>query len=172
MKVDLSAEIFDRDGGRIYVPNTEPIPPADRHKVTPERYDKEPVQITAAKAICFALDQNPNRDKPLGLREMYDRVELADRILRQIAAGAALCRAAEAPTADDPVPWEQLEDVAHRLIALGVRQQERELLAREHASMQRTYMEARRDELRHYVELAVRTIEPLYQALGRDGQLI
>ena len=82
MKVDLSAEIFDRDGGRIYVPNTEPIPPADRHKVTPERYDKEPVQITAAKAICFALDQNPNRDKPLGLREMYDRVELADRIYR------------------------------------------------------------------------------------------
>jgi two-component system NarL family sensor kinase len=58
--------------------------------------------------------------------------------------------------------------VALLLIALGVRQQERELLAREHASMQRTYMEARRDELRHYVELAVSTIEPLYQATDRS----
>ncbi|UXH80462.1 cache domain-containing protein [Roseateles amylovorans] len=48
------------------------------------------------------------------------------------------------------------------LIAMAVRQQERALLAREHAAVQRTYMEARRDELRHYVELAVSTLQPLY----------
>ncbi len=49
------------------------------------------------------------------------------------------------------------------LIAVAVRQQERTLLAREHAAVQRTYMEARRDELRHYVELAVSTLQPLYR---------
>lgn len=54
------------------------------------------------------------------------------------------------------------------LIALAVRQQERELLAREHATMRRAYMEARRDELRHYVELAVSTLKPLY-ARGGDN---
>ncbi|OWQ88784.1 histidine kinase [Roseateles aquatilis] len=48
------------------------------------------------------------------------------------------------------------------LIAVAVRQQERELLAREHAAVQRAYMDARRDELRHYVELAVSTLQPLY----------
>lgn len=55
------------------------------------------------------------------------------------------------------------------LIALAVRQQERELLAREHATMQRTYMDARRDELRHYVELAVSTLRPLYEASAHAG---
>lgn len=49
------------------------------------------------------------------------------------------------------------------LIALAVRQQERELLAREHAAVKRAYMEARRDELRHYVDLALSTVRPLYQ---------
>jgi len=49
------------------------------------------------------------------------------------------------------------------LIAVAVRQQERELLAREHAAVQRAYMDARRDELRHYVELAVSTLQPLYE---------
>ncbi|WP_092943783.1 cache domain-containing protein [Roseateles sp. YR242] len=48
------------------------------------------------------------------------------------------------------------------LIAVAVRQQERQLLAQEHAAMERTYMDARRDELRHYVELAVSTLQPLY----------
>ena len=49
------------------------------------------------------------------------------------------------------------------LIAVAVRQQERELLQREHAAVQRAYMDARRDELRHYVELAVSTLQPLYE---------
>ena len=48
------------------------------------------------------------------------------------------------------------------LIAVAVRHQEHELLAREHAAVQRAYMDARRDELRHYVELAVSTLQPLY----------
>jgi len=55
------------------------------------------------------------------------------------------------------------------LIAVAVRQQERELLAREHAAMQRAYMEARRDELRHYVELAVSTLQSLYARGGNDA---
>lgn len=55
------------------------------------------------------------------------------------------------------------------LIALAVRQQEAELLAREHAAVKRAYMEARRDELRHYVELALSTVRPLYeQAAAQD----
>ena len=49
------------------------------------------------------------------------------------------------------------------LIAVAVRQQERALLEREHAAVQRAYMDARRDELRHYVELAVSTLQPLYE---------
>src|SRR5574343_2062384 len=57
------------------------------------------------------------------------------------------------------------------LIAAGVRQQEGELVAREHATVQRAYMEARRDELRHYVDLALSTVQPLYaQAQGQDAQ--
>jgi two-component system NarL family sensor kinase len=57
------------------------------------------------------------------------------------------------------------------LIAVAVRQQERELLEREHAAVQRAYMDARRDELRHYVELAVSTLQPLYErSPARSGQ--
>lgn len=56
------------------------------------------------------------------------------------------------------------------LIALGVRHQEREWLARERETVQRAYMEARRDELRHYVELALSTVQPLYtQASQQDA---
>jgi two-component system NarL family sensor kinase len=55
------------------------------------------------------------------------------------------------------------------LIAWAVVHQEHELLARERAAVQRAYMEARRDELRHYVELAVSNVRPLYErAAGQD----
>ncbi len=57
------------------------------------------------------------------------------------------------------------------LIAVAVRQQERQLLAQEHAAMERTYMDARRDELRHYVELAVSTLQPLYAHAGSPDQV-
>ncbi|MFN3305061.1 MAG: cache domain-containing protein [Roseateles sp.] len=54
------------------------------------------------------------------------------------------------------------------LIALAVRQQESELAAREHALVRASYMDARRTELKHYVDLAVSTVKPL---LGRaDGR--
>lgn len=56
------------------------------------------------------------------------------------------------------------------LIALAVRQQERELLAREHAAVKRAYMEARRDELRHYVDLAMSTVRPLYQQAATQDE--
>lgn len=52
------------------------------------------------------------------------------------------------------------------LIALVVRQQESELAAREHALVRAGYMDARRNELRHYVDLAVSTVKPL---LGQPG---
>lgn len=52
------------------------------------------------------------------------------------------------------------------LIALAVRQQESELAAREHALVRASYMDARRTELKHYVDLAVSTIQPL---LGQPG---
>jgi two-component system NarL family sensor kinase len=52
------------------------------------------------------------------------------------------------------------------LIALAVRQQESELAAREHALVRASYMDARRTELKHYVDLAVSTIKPL---LGQPG---
>jgi len=52
------------------------------------------------------------------------------------------------------------------LIALAVRQQESELAAREHALVRASYMEARRNELKHYVDLAVSTVKPL---LGQPG---
>ena len=52
------------------------------------------------------------------------------------------------------------------LIAFAVRQQESELAAREHALVRASYMDARRTELKHYVDLAVSTIKPL---LGRPG---
>jgi two-component system NarL family sensor kinase len=58
------------------------------------------------------------------------------------------------------------------LIALAVRQQESELAAREHALVRASYMEARRTELKHYVDLAVSTIKPLLgQASGQDRAL-
>ncbi len=58
------------------------------------------------------------------------------------------------------------------LIALAVRQQESELAEREHALVRASYMEARRTELKHYVDLAVSTIKPLLgQASGPDRAL-
>jgi two-component system NarL family sensor kinase len=53
------------------------------------------------------------------------------------------------------------------LIAAVVRHQERVLAERERALVEREYMAARRAELRHYVELAVSTVRPLYDS-GRD----
>jgi two-component system NarL family sensor kinase len=55
------------------------------------------------------------------------------------------------------------------LIAAAVRHQERELAEREHALVEREYMAARRVELRHYVELAVSTVTPLYDS-GRNDE--
>jgi two-component system NarL family sensor kinase len=55
------------------------------------------------------------------------------------------------------------------LIALAVRHQERDLARREHAMVQRAYMEARRAELRNYVELAASTLRPLYERSSEDG---
>lgn len=52
------------------------------------------------------------------------------------------------------------------LIALAVRQQESELATREHALVRASYMDARRTELKHYVDLAVSTIKPL---IGKPG---
>ncbi|WP_157270085.1 cache domain-containing protein [Azohydromonas aeria] len=49
------------------------------------------------------------------------------------------------------------------LVAWAVVHQERELLAREREAVQRAYMEARRDELRHYVELALSNVRPLIE---------
>jgi two-component system NarL family sensor kinase len=48
-------------------------------------------------------------------------------------------------------------------VAWAVVHQQRELLERERSAVQRTYMEARRDELRHYVDLAVSNVRPLYE---------
>ncbi|MFG6428466.1 cache domain-containing protein [Pelomonas parva] len=52
------------------------------------------------------------------------------------------------------------------LIALVVRQQESQLVEREHALVRASYMDARRTELKHYVDLAVSTVRPL---LGQPG---
>ncbi|NCT84964.1 MAG: histidine kinase [Comamonadaceae bacterium] len=52
------------------------------------------------------------------------------------------------------------------LIALAVRQQESELAARERELVRASYMDARRTELKHYVDLAVSTVRPL---LGQPG---
>jgi two-component system NarL family sensor kinase len=54
------------------------------------------------------------------------------------------------------------------LIAAAVRHQERQLAQREHALVEREYMSARRAELKHYLELALSTIRPLYDQGGRD----
>ncbi len=52
------------------------------------------------------------------------------------------------------------------LIAFAVQHQERTLARSEHALVERAYLDARREELRNYVALAVSTIQPLY---GRGG---
>ena len=52
------------------------------------------------------------------------------------------------------------------LIALAVSQQESALAEREHALVRASYMDARRTELKHYVDLAVSTIKPM---LGQPG---
>ena len=54
------------------------------------------------------------------------------------------------------------------LIAAAVRHQERQLAQREHALVEREYMSARRAELKHYLELALSTIRPLYDQGGSD----
>ena len=53
------------------------------------------------------------------------------------------------------------------LIALAMRQQERELARREHALVEGGYVNARRAELKHYVELGVSVIKPLLDS-GRE----
>ncbi len=52
------------------------------------------------------------------------------------------------------------------LIALAVRHQQADLAEREHQLVERAYMDARRTELRHYVELAISTVLPLYDQAG------
>ncbi len=56
--------------------------------------------------------------------------------------------------------------VSLALIALAVRQQEKSLAEREHALVRASYMDARRTELKHYVDLAISTVKPL---LGQPG---
>lgn len=56
------------------------------------------------------------------------------------------------------------------LIAWAVVHQEKELLERERAAVQRAYMDARRDELRHYVELAMSNVRPLYERSARQDE--
>lgn len=55
------------------------------------------------------------------------------------------------------------------LIAWAVRQQERDLSARERALVESAYMASKQAELRHYVDLAQSMIAPLYQS-GRDDE--
>lgn len=55
------------------------------------------------------------------------------------------------------------------LIAAAVRHEQRDLAQQEHALVQRAYMNARRAELRHYVELAVSTVRPLYDSGRNDA---
>jgi len=54
------------------------------------------------------------------------------------------------------------------LIALAVQHQERDLAKREYALVERTYLEARRAELRNYVALAASTVQPLYDRGGNE----
>ena len=58
------------------------------------------------------------------------------------------------------------------LIALAVRQQESELAEREHALVRASYMDARRTELKHYVDLAVSTVKPLLGQAGGQQQAL
>ena len=55
------------------------------------------------------------------------------------------------------------------LIALAVQHQERDLAKREYALVERTYLEARRAELRNYVALAASTVQPLYDRGGNEA---
>ncbi|CAN7441006.1 cache domain-containing protein [Variovorax sp. LjRoot290] len=59
--------------------------------------------------------------------------------------------------------------IALVLVALAVRHQERDLAQRERALIEQTYMAQRRSELRSYVELALSTVRPLYDA-GLDDE--
>jgi two-component system NarL family sensor kinase len=54
------------------------------------------------------------------------------------------------------------------LIAAAVRHQEQALARREQALVQQAYMAARQAELKHYVDLAVSTIRPLYERRHQD----
>jgi two-component system NarL family sensor kinase len=54
------------------------------------------------------------------------------------------------------------------LIAAAVLLQERELARREHALVESEYMNARRAELRHYVDLGLSLVKPLVDAGGDD----
>ena len=55
------------------------------------------------------------------------------------------------------------------LIALAVKSQEQQLIAREHALVEQAYMDARRSELQNYVALAASTIRPLYERGGNEA---
>lgn len=55
------------------------------------------------------------------------------------------------------------------LIAFTVQHQERRLAEREHALVERAYLDARREELRNYVALAASTIRPLYERGGNEA---
>jgi two-component system NarL family sensor kinase len=59
--------------------------------------------------------------------------------------------------------------VALVLVALAVRHQEHDLARRERALIEKSYMDQRRSELRSYVDLAVSTVRPLYDA-GLDDE--
>jgi two-component system NarL family sensor kinase len=61
--------------------------------------------------------------------------------------------------------------VALVLVALAVRHQEHDLARRERALIEKSYMDQRRSELRSYVDLAVSTVRPLYDA-GLDDEAI
>ena len=54
------------------------------------------------------------------------------------------------------------------LMALTVAHQDHELAERERVLVLQTYMNARRVELRHYVDLAVSTVRPLYDSGQTD----
>lgn len=55
------------------------------------------------------------------------------------------------------------------LIAAALLHQQRQLAQRQHELVEGEYMNARRDELRNYVELAISTVRPLYES-GRDDE--
>ncbi len=57
------------------------------------------------------------------------------------------------------------------LIAFAVRQQQEDLSARERAVVESAYMNSKRAELRHYVELARSTILPLYDTHRDDDEI-